>query len=125
MSESVLSPKTDYVSKNLTLALDEDLLRAARKVALDRNTSVNQLVRDLLAQMVSETDRHKDARERLQEIFRAITAAMTSASQNDRRARAESSPAAARSGAKRIYTEDLQDGQIILGVEVVNPFRRQ
>jgi predicted nucleic acid-binding protein len=31
--------------------------------------------------------------------------------------------AAARSGAKRLYTEDLQHGQIILGVEVVNPFR--
>jgi predicted nucleic acid-binding protein len=31
--------------------------------------------------------------------------------------------AAARSGAKRLYTEDLQDGQMILGVEVVNPFR--
>jgi predicted nucleic acid-binding protein len=31
--------------------------------------------------------------------------------------------AAAQSGAKRLYTEDLQDGQIILGVEVVNPFR--
>ena len=30
--------------------------------------------------------------------------------------------AAARSGAKRVYTEDLQDGQTILGVEVVNPF---
>lgn len=31
--------------------------------------------------------------------------------------------AAARSGAKRLYTEDLQHGQVILGVEVVNPFR--
>jgi predicted nucleic acid-binding protein len=31
--------------------------------------------------------------------------------------------AAARSGGKRLYTEDLQDGQTILGVEVVNPFR--
>ena len=30
--------------------------------------------------------------------------------------------AAARSGAKRLYTEDLQDGQTILGVEIVNPF---
>lgn len=30
--------------------------------------------------------------------------------------------AAARSGAKRVYTEDLQDRQTILGVEVVNPF---
>ena len=31
--------------------------------------------------------------------------------------------AAARSGSKRLYTEDLQDGQVILGVEIVNPFR--
>jgi predicted nucleic acid-binding protein len=31
--------------------------------------------------------------------------------------------AAAKSGAKRLYTEDLQHGQTILGVEVVNPFR--
>jgi predicted nucleic acid-binding protein len=31
--------------------------------------------------------------------------------------------AAAKSGAKRRYTEGLQDGQVILGVEVVNPFR--
>jgi predicted nucleic acid-binding protein len=31
--------------------------------------------------------------------------------------------AAARSGAKLLYTEDLQDGQSILGVQVVNPFR--
>jgi predicted nucleic acid-binding protein len=31
--------------------------------------------------------------------------------------------AAARSGASRLYTEDLQHGQTILGIEVVNPFR--
>ena len=31
--------------------------------------------------------------------------------------------AAARSGAKLLYTEDLQDGLSILGIEVVNPFR--
>jgi len=31
--------------------------------------------------------------------------------------------AARRSGAKRIYTEDLQHGQTILGVQVINPFR--
>jgi predicted nucleic acid-binding protein len=30
--------------------------------------------------------------------------------------------AAARLGAKRLYSEDLQDGQTILGLEVVNPF---
>lgn len=31
--------------------------------------------------------------------------------------------AARRSGAKRIYTEDLQHGQTILGVLIINPFR--
>jgi predicted HicB family RNase H-like nuclease len=47
------------VQKNLTLVLDEDLLRAARKAALDRNTSVNQLVRTYLEQLVRETDRRQ------------------------------------------------------------------
>jgi predicted nucleic acid-binding protein len=33
--------------------------------------------------------------------------------------------AAARSGAHRLYTEDLNHGQRILGVEVVNPFVKE
>jgi len=61
---------TDYVPKNLTLTLDENLLRAARKVALDRNTSVNQLVRDYLARLVRETDQRQTALARLEEFFR-------------------------------------------------------
>lgn len=32
--------------------------------------------------------------------------------------------AAARSGAKRLYTEDLQHGRKLLGVEIVNPFAK-
>lgn len=32
--------------------------------------------------------------------------------------------AAARSGASRLYTEDLNDGQVLLGIEIVNPFRK-
>ena len=32
--------------------------------------------------------------------------------------------AAARSRAARLYTEDLQHGRVILGVEIVNPFRQ-
>ena len=32
--------------------------------------------------------------------------------------------AAARSGATRLYTEDLQHGRTVLGVEIVNPFLR-
>src|SRR5258708_39641962 len=61
---------TDPVKRNLTLTLDEKLLRAARKVAIDRDTSVNQLVRDHLADLVEETDKRKAARERIRKIFR-------------------------------------------------------
>ena len=60
---------TAYVLKNLTLTVDDDLLRSARKVALDRNTSVNQLVRDYLAELVSEKDKRHASVERLNEIF--------------------------------------------------------
>jgi hypothetical protein len=60
---------TGYVQKNLTLTIDDDILRAARKMALDRNTSVNRLVRDYLAELVSEKDKRKAAVERLHKIF--------------------------------------------------------
>jgi hypothetical protein len=63
------APYTDYVSKNLTLSLNEDRLRAARKVAVDQNTSVNQMVRDYLEGLVRDADR-KRALARLEEIFR-------------------------------------------------------
>ena len=58
------------MDKNLTLTLDESLLRAARKVALDRSTSVNRMVREFLAGLVRETDRQQAALARLDEIFR-------------------------------------------------------
>jgi len=43
------------------LAIEDDLLREARKLAVDRNTTVNQLVREFL----QETVRQPAARERL------------------------------------------------------------
>ena len=58
------------MAKNLTLTLDEELLRAARKVALDRNTSVNQMVRDYLSNLVRETDRQQAALANLERCFR-------------------------------------------------------
>jgi protein-tyrosine-phosphatase len=44
------------VKHNLTLTLDSDLLRAARRFALERDTSVNQLVREHLAHLVQQTE---------------------------------------------------------------------
>jgi hypothetical protein len=60
------------VSKNLTLTIDEDLLRAARKVALDRNTSVNQMVREYLAETVRNSGKQRAAK--LEELFRTTRA---------------------------------------------------
>ena len=56
--------------ENLTLTVDDELLRAARKVAIDRNTSVNQLVRDYLAGLVREADQRQSALAQLDQIFR-------------------------------------------------------
>jgi hypothetical protein len=55
-------PKT---KQNLTLVIEEDLLLAARKIALDRRTSVNQMVREYLSSLVAEPRRRRLARARL------------------------------------------------------------
>jgi hypothetical protein len=59
----------EKTKQNVTLVIEEDLLLAARKVALDRRTSVNQLVRDYLAALVEESSRKRLARARLGKIF--------------------------------------------------------
>jgi hypothetical protein len=60
------------VGKNLTLTIEEDVLKAARKIALDRDTSVNQLVREYLSQLIRD-ERIKKASSlaELEEVFRA------------------------------------------------------
>ena len=63
---------TETVSKtkqNITLVVEEDLLLAARKVALEQRTSVNQLVREYLAALVEEPSRRRIARARLKAAF--------------------------------------------------------
>ena len=63
---------TDYVEhvkQNVTLVIDEELLLAARKIALDRGTSVNRLVREYLANLVEQSSRRRLARKRLKKAF--------------------------------------------------------
>ena len=55
--------------QNVPLVVEEDLLLAARKVALDRRTSVNQLVREYLAALVEEPSQRRLARARLRKAF--------------------------------------------------------
>lgn len=56
--------------QNVTLVVEEDLLLAARKVALDQRTSVNQLVREYLAALVEEPSTRRLARARLTTAFK-------------------------------------------------------
>jgi hypothetical protein len=48
---------------NVTLSIDEDLMREARRRAESMGTSVNQLVREYLEQFAGNTDREADAAE--------------------------------------------------------------
>ncbi len=59
----------EKAKQNVTLVVEEDLLLAARKVALDQRTSVNQLVREYLAALVEEPSRRRLAGARLREAF--------------------------------------------------------
>ena len=56
--------------QNVTLVVGEDLLLAARKVALDQRTSVNQLVREYLEALVEAPSRRRLARARLRTTFK-------------------------------------------------------
>ena len=50
---------------NVTLAIEEELLQAARAVAAERQTSVNEMVRQYLSQLVGEDRRRRAAWERI------------------------------------------------------------
>jgi hypothetical protein len=53
---------------NLTLSVDESLLRRARELALRENTSVNALVRDFLTRYVDARSRRLQAVDALAEV---------------------------------------------------------
>lgn len=56
--------------RNLTLAIEDDLLTAARRLALERGTTVNQLVREHLMELIAREDRRQGAAERLKRAMR-------------------------------------------------------
>ncbi len=53
------------MKKNITFAVDEDVLRDVRVVAAERRTSVNGLVRDYLYSLVAKERATDEAREAL------------------------------------------------------------
>jgi hypothetical protein len=60
--------------KNVTIAIDEALLREARKVAAERSTTLNALIREYLEQLTERESRARSARRRITELCRRSTA---------------------------------------------------
>jgi hypothetical protein len=56
--------------RNITLSLPVDLIKKAKVYAAKRDTTVNQLVRDLLADAVKREKRAKEAADRVLELAR-------------------------------------------------------
>ena len=60
--------------KNLTLRVDEKDLEVARRIAAERSTSVNSLVRAFLGDLARTQDRRLQVRRELAELSREATA---------------------------------------------------
>ncbi len=56
--------------KNITLAVEDEVLAEARKYAAANNTTINALVRDYLSRLARFESRSKKAREELLKLAR-------------------------------------------------------
>lgn len=60
---------------NVTLSLDESLVRKVRKIAVDRDTTLTGMIRDYLEQLAAEdavSGRKRREREALEESFKRL-----------------------------------------------------
>jgi len=48
------------MTKNITMAIDADLLKKARKIAIDKNSTLSELVRNYLYRLVEQEDINKE-----------------------------------------------------------------
>ncbi len=61
---------TYYVyMKNITLVVDERILKKVRKVALDRDTTVNAMVREYFIRLTRQDEEKEKARRRILEMI--------------------------------------------------------
>jgi hypothetical protein len=56
--------------KNVTIALDETTLRDARRIAAERSTSLNALIREFLERLTLRESHSRTARRRIAELCR-------------------------------------------------------
>ena len=55
--------------KKITVSLDHEVYRRARRIAAARKTSVNQLVVDFLSSLTDDEELRAERRKRLEELF--------------------------------------------------------
>jgi metal-responsive CopG/Arc/MetJ family transcriptional regulator len=60
--------------KNVTISLDESLLRDARRIAADRSTTLNAMIRGFLEELADRESQAVHARKRIVELCRASRA---------------------------------------------------
>lgn len=60
--------------RNVTLAIEDDVLREARRIAADRSTTLNAMIREFLADLTERESRAAAARARIAELSRASRA---------------------------------------------------
>ena len=60
--------------KNVTIALEESLLREVRRIAADRSTSLNAMIREFLQGLADRESQAMSARKRIVELCRASQA---------------------------------------------------
>jgi post-segregation antitoxin (ccd killing protein) len=54
--------------KNITLSVEEDVLERARKVAADRHTTINALVRNYLRELAAQRENLNEALKRMNRL---------------------------------------------------------
>ena len=62
------------MTKNITLSVDEGVIRTVRLYAAERGSTVNALVREFLTELANREDRVRKARERIAELSERSTA---------------------------------------------------
>jgi hypothetical protein len=77
------------VVQNLTLTIDSELLKNVRKLAIDHDTSVNQMVRDFLGHLAREQNYEKASAAALRDFFRKNSVTIGATGGNKRWSREE------------------------------------
>jgi hypothetical protein len=66
----MMPPRRRCKMSNITLSVDDDIIKKVRKIALDKNTTLTAMVREFLISTACRGEQEKDAAlKRLEESF--------------------------------------------------------